>query len=362
MELLIKTGQKKQALRIATSDPLFIDIQIRDLARKMSTRDESVRAPLSDFVATFAGVARDNLNAKMLLTGDFFYQADPALTIINGQQRVRSDLSADIVSSNNHYSDITTNQFSMYKVLTRKPQSIAAAAPQQNVATPVMTSPIAAGLLTTRAWTQAHADAGTNRRLVEFTFRQFMCKPITEWADATSPDDFVGRDVDRFPGSSNEKYQVTCKGCHGNMDGLRGAFAKIDFTNNILSYIPATNPGSTTGVATKMNRNNTVFSEGKQVTNDSWRNYATEGKNADQFGWRGALSGNGIKEFAAMIAESKGFSRCLTKRVFTSVCKREPASGDEKLIRTIADEFEAADYQLKALYENVANRPECLGQ
>ena len=52
METFLANGNQRAAAAVASNDPLFLDVLIRDVARKMSTRDESVRAPLSDFVAT----------------------------------------------------------------------------------------------------------------------------------------------------------------------------------------------------------------------------------------------------------------------------------------------------------------------
>ena len=80
----------------------------------------------------------------------------------------------------------------------------------------------------------AHAIAGTNRRLVEYSFREFTCMPIDKWADASGPDTYIGRDVDRFPGGVHQKFTTTCRACHSGMDSLRGAFARYTFSG--LTY------------------------------------------------------------------------------------------------------------------------------
>jgi hypothetical protein len=355
MEAAINAGRERDAAKIATSDPLFYDVRVRDMARKMSTREESVRAPLSDFVATFVGVVRDSdtTSAKELLTGNFTYRGKAGLMQANGQA-VRQDLMNDFLNSNNHYNDLANpaNKFSLMKVLEKSPiQKVV----MSNANTVPVDHPDPAGLITTRAFMEAHAIAGTNRRLVEFSFRQFMCQPITQWADASAPDDRVGRDVDRAPGGSPNKFMVTCKACHGQMDGLRGAFAMVDFNGNQVRYQAGTNPVG------KMNRNADVFPEGFQMRDNSFVNYATEGKNRDEFGWRSDLQGKGMKEFAAMIANSQGFSRCLVRRVFSNVCKRDAGADEEGLIRAIANDFEAGNYHLRNLFETVALRPECVG-
>lgn len=350
METLLKNKQDRDAAKIATADPLFYDIRVRDMARKMSTRDESVRAPLTDFVATFVGVVRDSdtTSAKELLTGNFTYRADPALTTVNGTQQVRNNELNDIVNSNNHYADIQTRGFSLHAILVRAPgQKI-------NVNNAPADIPDPAGLLTTRQWMAAHADAGTNRRLVEYTFKQFMCVPMTSWADATAPDDRVARDVSRTPAGSNEKYLTTCKACHGQMDGLRGAFARVDFVNNRITYNTGAIPQNG-----KMNRNAQEFPQGYVTTDTSWVNYATVGKNADQFGWRSSPTGMGMAQLGALLANSQGFSRCMVRRTFTEVCKRAPAATEESMIRSVADQFESSGYHMRGLFEIVALRPEC---
>lgn len=353
MESLIASGNERAAVAVATSDPAFYDIRLRDIARKMSVREESVTAPYSDFVATFVGVARDDLDARELLTGNFIYRADTAkVTLADGTLDVRSDLLADIVRSNNHYRDLQSKNYSLYSVLVKEDgQKIYN---EDDAAPAAIPMPDPAGLLTTRQWIDAHADAGTNRRLVEFAFREFMCVPMESWMDASRPDDFVARDVDRFPGGSNQQYQVTCKACHTQMDAFRPAFAYIDRSGSGIRY----RAGS---VAGKMNRNGGVFAGGYVTRNDNWVNYATAAKNSDQFGWRTENTGSGIGSFGRLLANSRGFSRCMTKRLFAAICKRNATSAEEPAIRAIADLFEA-DYKLKNLAETIAISPICISK
>jgi hypothetical protein len=349
MEALIQAGNARDAVKIATKDPLFYNIKVRDMAKKMSTRDESVRAPLNDFVATFVGVVRDSdtTSAKELLTGNYIYVGDPAKTMVAGMP-IPADPLKDIVGSNNHYAAIEKNGFSLFDVLIKQQGQMTTDG--QNL----IPHPDPAGLLTTTDWTTAHAIAGTNRRMVEYAFREFMCLPMTDWADASAPDDHVGRDVDRSPSGSPNKYLVTCKACHAQMDGLRGAFARVDFNNGMPSYQAAK-------VVGKYSRNADQFPSGFVTKDDSFINYATVGKNKDQFGWRSSLAGNGIAQFGAMIAGSQGFSRCMVKHIFNSICKRDPNTGEDTMIRSLADGFENSNYNMRGLFETVVLRPECLG-
>lgn len=349
METLIAANNLRGATKIATSDALFYQNKVRDMAAKMANREESLRAPLNDFIATFVGVVRDSdtTSAKLLLTGNFTYQADPAVIAAGGgTAAVRMADVEDLIESNNHYNDIRAAGYSLKAVLKRVDGQRGMV---NNAASPL---PDVAGLITTRGFMQAHADAGTNRRLVEYSFRQFMCAPITDFADGTMPDDRVGRDVDRMPGGSANKYLTTCKNCHTVMDPLRGAFAKVDWDGNNITY-------STTDVANKMNRNRDQYPAGFATTDDSFKNYATQGKNKDAFGWRNSLNGNGMAGFGAMLSNSQGFSRCMVKRVFESVCKRMPAEAETSAVRQIADDFERDNYHMRNLFEVISLRPEC---
>lgn len=349
MEALLKAGNPRAAAAIASSDPLFLDVQIRDVAKIMSTREQSIRAPMSDFVASFIGVVRDSdtRSAKELLTGNFYYRVDPAIiATLPTNATIRQAEQADIVQSNNHYQDLETRRLSPSAVLI-------AASPQRAMqAGAVVDHPDPAGLLTSRAFVAAHAVAGTNRRPVEEMMQEFMCVKMEEWADGNAPDDRVSQDVTRTPSGSVNLYLTTCKTCHTGMDGMRGAWAFIDFANNAQTI--------STNVLGKMTRNQSEYPQGYRITDNSWVNNAVYGKNADQFGWRSSLSGNGIGGLARMVADSRGFSRCMVRKAFQAVCRRSPLAGEESLVRSLADQFETDGYHMRRMYENVAINPNCV--
>lgn len=345
MEAFITAGNERAAAKIATQDPLFLDVQIRDTARKMSTRDESVRAPMSDFVATFLGVVRDSdtTSAKQLLTGNFYYKVPAAVALANTIPDVEL---TDIIQSNNHYNTLTTRGLSPSAVLQRQ-------APQRvMIAGAAADHPDAAGLITTRSFIEAHAVAGTNRRMVEYSMREFMCVAMSDWADANASDERVAQDVTRTPSGSNNLYLTTCKSCHSGMDGFRGAFAFLDFNNNAQSF------GTT--VVGKMLRNTSEAPLGYRMTDNSVVNNATLTKNADQFGWRTSTSGMGIASFGKMLADSRGFSRCMVRKAFKTVCRRSPLVGEEALVRSLADQFETDGYHMRNMWENVAIQQQCV--
>jgi len=362
------------AASIATSQPGFYNRTVKDFAKRMSNREHEVSVPFNDFSAMIIGVTRDNIDARELLRGDFYYRGRSDRT------SVRSDLIPDFMLSNNHFADLETLNYDLQSVLERVNGQRFYDGVSNTVAANNYDS---AGLLTSRAFLEAHAVAGTNRRLIEFAFSEFLCMPITQWADNTAPDSFVGRDVDRFPTGDHTKYQTSCRGCHGQMDGFRGAFARITFETGFAKHAwvvapdAQTNPNEANnnnnmgtmvqvprGIAGKFNRDSAVFANGINVTDSSWVNYATRGANAQYFGWRqGTESGRGVREFGNMIAESQAYPLCLTKRAFRSICKREPAAADAAMINRVTESFKTVDnYSLRRLFERVAIQRECLGQ
>jgi hypothetical protein len=166
------------------------------------------------------------------------------------------------------------------------------------------------------------------------------------------------------------------------MDSLRGAFSQVDYdertiainnvNNNFVKYTNLWPNGTTaatqvqhstvaTGTVLKMNHN--LNHESAFIVNSTkFENYLNSGNNALFFGWRGASSGYGIKEFGSMLANSKAFPRCMAKRVYESTCKRSPASFDAALIQQAADEFENGGYKMKTLFEVIASSDSCLGK
>ncbi len=362
MVALLNKGDLAGAAQIATADPNFLNITVKLMALEMSTRDETIKTPLNDMVAGIIGVTRDQTDARELLTGNFYY--------VGSGTNVRVDLNADILLSNNHYADLESTRQDLAANLVRVEGQKIATSATTNVA-----NPDPAGVLTSRAFMGAHALMGTNRRLVEYTFREFACVPLSEWADTGASDLRIGRDIDRFPAADHMKFLTSCKGCHTVMDGFRGAFANWDFDGMGLKNATVNTKGGASAfviaadgnnVVTKMNRNNTVFPSGYVMTNNTWVNNAIRPANASFFEWRGStsgetLGGTGVKSFGTLVANSRRFSQCMAKRVYKSVCRKEldTVANKEKL-KQWGDEFEASGYKIKKLYENVATKTECL--
>ena len=359
MAALLNKGDLSGAAQIATQDPDFYNITVKLMALQLSTRDETIKTALNDFVASMIGVTRDMRDARELLTGNFYYRGSG--------DNIRSDLVKDLLISNNHYADLETNRVNLATNLVRVEGQMLATSETATAA-----SPDPAGVLTSRTFMGEHALAGTNRRLVEYTFREFMCVPLNEWADTGASDARIGRDIDRFPAGDHMKFQTSCKGCHTVMDGFRGAFAKWDYDGMGIKHSAVNARGGANnytiatdaqGIITKMNKNNTIFPAGYTTINDSFVNNATRPQNASFFEWRGAATGgNGVKDFGTVVANSRRFSQCMAKRIYKTVCRKDlDVTKDQALLVRWGDEFEASGYQLKKLFESVAVKPECLG-
>ncbi len=361
------------AAAIATSDSRFLNITVRDFASKMSNRAETINVPLNDMTATIIGAVRDDLSAHRLLWDNITYMADTA------KAAVPSTMTTDLLRSNNHYESLDTQRVDLAKVLTRFDKTGAPLKQKIFDGTKAQDMPTPAGILTSRAWLSAHAVAGTNRRLVEFSLREFMCTPLEKVADSTGPDNVVGRDIDRFPGGSHTKFTTTCRACHTIMDGFRPAFAYFTFNNNYVMHA-FTSPAVTkitdednglgmfkskaegaSYVHDKLNHNETVFPGGRITVDDNWVNDAVYGSNMPYFAWK-QTSGKGIAEFGKMLADSRQFPICMAKRIYSQVCKREPASSEDAMINAAATEFSSTrNYNLKFLFQKIVTSKECLG-
>lgn len=383
MEERLNGNDAVGAAALVTENPLFYNITVRNFAGKMSNRDETINFPLNDFTATVIGAVRDNISAKELLYGDFFYMGDST------KAAVSSDDIDDVLRSNNHYDSLDQGNYDLKAVLMKRKQIILKASSTNNnnstqnnninnIIFEAIENPWAAGLLTTRQWAAAHLVAGTNRRAVEFSLREFTCTPIENAADSSGPEDPIGRDIDRNPGGSRSKFTTSCRACHTILDGFKPAFAKMTFSSGFMKH-SALVPNANTinednsivmgvhpdgpGVARKMNHNEETYINGKILKDEKWVNNAGNGTNKNNFGWGPRVSGQGTAEFGKALAESKAFPRCMAKRVFFTVCKREADTKDDAFIKKVAEEFSSTErnYNLKYLFQRIVANESCLG-
>lgn len=556
----IANGDYKAAARYITTTPDFLNVQIKNLSLRLSNKDESVKVGFNDFSALIVGVVRDNRDFREVLTSDYYYDVSGVANDDDPRTRFYNQ---------NNFTPVETAFLDLTKVLTYKPRQQMVITSndtpymQKEKSTPVLTAanhPDPAGVLTTRTFAERNLGGGSNRRAVEFTLKQFLCVSMAEAADSSASDQYVGKDVERFPAGDYNKYLTSCKSCHSVMDGMRPAFAKMDygnFTNSAATGIYSTvhgdffnsnkiatkyseyltsvvNPSTTavipdleknqeesdyykvrynflitrgstptqaattmngilntirdpqtvveliadyrakkqadltvfrnnrnnaqyqadyvktclahlgntaltakvqeerflqcnldskkdmsvlyayytavltadkvsateiarlqgklinrgrqsnvnlmapylqakdqlrlfprnvfdseTGVATKMNKG--TYAYGFTVNSDNFVNNATLGSKSSFFGWRGSnkTGGQGVKDFGRMISESRRFSQCMAKRVYESVCFKKLDTTQYTTLVRLGDRFEALNYNLKSLYQDIALDTSC---
>ena len=325
---LVDAGQALEAAKLIVADPNFLKVRVRAFAIPFVDPAHQPKDTLTDLQALIIGLTRDELDARLLLTGDLRYSGYKSL-----------GLPAVTRGSNDHYAQFDALALDFNRDLERVDKQWE-------------DFDVAAGALTTRGWAAAYYKAGTNRLAVKFALEQFLCEPIDTWKLAGLPDVFVRRDVDRAQGGNPLSYQNTCRNCHSAMDAMGGAFAKLDFAGESLVF-------QSSGVVEKFNKNSYFYPAGFVTTDDSWVNLLSDHPTVD-FGWRGDLQGAGVASFAKTLAGSKAFSRCMVQRVFASVCGRAVQTVDAARLEPMSSAFESDGYNLKNLFATVALEDACI--
>lgn len=350
----IEQGNLMQAARIATQNDDFINYAVKNFAAPMSNRNQSRTVTFNDFIATIMGIVRDDRNMQEALTGNYVYRIDPSTGVPSAN--------SDFVDSNNHYSQAEIRRINYAPNLVVRTQIVTA----ENAPT-VRPLPEAAGVLTSRQWAMEFIDAGTNRRFVEYLFKGFLCTSLDETRTAGLPDHWVRRDVDRAPGGRSATYVNTCVTCHAFMDALTGATARFEYNGGGLRYTPFWDPNngqarqSPPGVARKFNQNGDVFPAGSFVTTDRWENMLDSPSHQRFFGWPSQTTGNGIQSLGAMVANSRRFAQCMSKRVFEEVCMRPAQTSEQSYIDELTDQFVNGNYKLRPVFEKAATYTICSG-
>src|SRR6187549_3257674 len=120
------------AANIATQAPSFYNVTLKNMAVPWTNRDQTVFAPLNDYVATFIGMVRDDVDFSTALSADLTYT-------------VRSVTPAASATSNAHYEAAENNAANLYALLEPTTQSSVLGIP------PAAT----AGFITSRAASEA---------------------------------------------------------------------------------------------------------------------------------------------------------------------------------------------------------------
>jgi hypothetical protein len=329
------------ALNIVTKDPAFYNNTIRNLAMPWTNRDQTVFAPLNDYVATVVGMVRDNVPFNTLLSADLVYIAD-------GSATSTYSLPAYSPGNNDLYQQMDDNGVDLKAHLVSSTQSALTGVP----------ATATAGVLTTRAAAAAFFINGTNRAMFRFTMMNHLCGDLQTIMDTTRPPDRIRQDVTRSPGGDSGLFLNNCIGCHSGMDPMAQAFAYYNFNN--------TDPTTTATVGQivytagqvqpKYFINNTNFPQGYVTPDDHWDNRWRGGVNS-LLGWdpNQTGSGQGAKSLGQELAGSQAFASCQVTRVFKYVCFRAPSNAaDRTQVATMVASFKSSNYSLRQVFADAA--------
>lgn len=334
MEALVAGGNALGAANIATQNASFYNVTLKNMAVPWTNRDQTVFAPLNDYVATFIGMVRDDVPFNTALSADLTYT-------VNGVTPAAS------ASNNDHYVNAETNAVNLMTALQPAAQSSISGIP----------AAATAGFLTSRAASEAFFVDGTNRAMFRFTMINHMCRDMEQVHDTSLPPDMIRQDVSRSPGGDSRIFLNNCIGCHSGMDPLARAFAFYDYDNG-TAEAPGTMRLVYTGgaVQSKYFNNNTNFAPGFITPDDRWENRWRKGQNS-LLGWSGSLpgSGTGAKSMGEELANSNAFAQCQVEKVFKTVCFRAPGdAADRNQVATMTNSFKTGGYHLKQVFAEAA--------
>ncbi len=324
------------AALIATNDPAFFNNTIRNLAMPWTNRDQTVFAPLNDYVATVIGMVRDNVPFNTLLSADLLYVGDASVGV------------AYSPANNTLYQTMDDNNVDLSVHLMKTTQSSVTGVP----------SAATAGVLTTRAAAAAFFINGTNRAMFRFTMMNHLCSDLQTIMDTTRPPDRIRQDVTRSPGGDSSLFLNNCIGCHSGMDPMAQAFAYYNFSNTDTTTAGTTGqivytPGQPQA---KYFINNTNFPQGYITPDDHWDNRWRTGPN-QLLGWDPTQTGSGAgaKALGQELEASAAFASCQVTRVFKTVCFRAPSNAaDRAQVTSMIASFQANSYSLRHVFAEAA--------
>lgn len=335
------------AAHIAMQNPAFYNATVKNFASPWTNEEQDVFVPLNDYSATVIGMVRDSTPFSSLLSADIIYIGAPTL-----------GLPAYSATNNNHYIEIEQRNIDMSSTtnLVAMSQSTVTGLPANATA----------GVMTTRAAARAFFIDGTNRAMFRFTVLNHMCNDMEQIKDNTRAHDRVRQDVSRSPGGDSRLFFNDCVACHAGMDPMAQAFAYYNFeytAGNEDSGRLVYTPGN---VQAKYLINAGNFKYGYVTTDDRWDNYWRVGPNS-LLGWDTQnlslpASGNGAKTMGRELGNSHAFAACQVKKVFKTVCLREPTVDDTTTTSestTITASFKSNNYNMKMLFAETAEA--CMG-
>jgi hypothetical protein len=343
----ILAGNALTAALIATDNPAFYSVTLKNFAAPWTNRNHDVFVPLNDYTATVIGMVRDDVDFRNVLFGDIIYVG------------VGNGIPAYSNSNNANYDALEAQAVDLSDTskLVQRTQSSTTGIPASATA----------GVITTRAASKAFFIDGTNRAMFRFTLLNHLCRDLEQVHDTSRAPDRIRQDVSRSPGGDARVFLNGCIGCHSGMDPMTQAFAYYNFQYDkttdptadagFLTYNDTNDIDATTGtrVVRKYFNNNTTFPYGYITMNDHWDNYWRHGQN-EVLGWDSGLpgSGDGAKSLGQELANSQAFAQCQVEKVFTNVCLRAPQdANDRSQVSSMVSDFQS-DYNLRKVFAESA--------
>ncbi len=323
-------GNANTAADIAMDNVNFYNVTLKNFAAPWTNRDRSVFVPLNDYIATVIGMVRYDDPFNELLSGDITYVGRAGVVP-----------AAPSAINNDHYEQLERNNINLRDELVFAQQSSINGLP--SLAT--------AGVMTSRAASEAFFIAGTNRAMFRFTLLNHLCNDMEQVHDPSLPTDRIRQDVSRSPGGDSRLFLNSCIGCHTGMDPMAQAFAYYNFDENsgALQYTAG-------AVQPKYFNNDLNFPQGFRTPNDNWDNYWRKGQNSYLgFDPLRSGSGQGAKSLGEELGNSYAFAACQVKKVFRTICLRSP---EDDLDRTRVDQiitaFRGTGYRMKQVFADTA--------
>ncbi len=346
-DTIVNNGPVAAAL-MATDDPAFYNVTLKNFVAPWTNRDHNVFVPLNDYTATVIGMVRDDVDFRNVLFGDILYVG------------VGNGIPAYSASNNANYDALEAQAVDLSDTgkLVQRAQSSVTGVP----------AAATAGVITSRAASKAFFIDGTNRAMFRFTLRNHLCRDMEQVHDTSRAPDRIRQDVSRSPGGDARVFLNGCIGCHSGMDPMAQAFAYYNFQYDkatdptadagFITYndVGAVDPITGTRVVKKYFNNNTTFPYGYITMDDHWTNYWRNGQNA-VLGWDSGLpgSGDGAKSLGQELANTQAFSECQVEKVFENVCLRAPSDqADRDQISSMVTDFQQNGYKLRQVFAESA--------
>lgn len=349
MQLLIDNGNAQAAAELAMQHPDFYRTTLKLFASAATNRDQDVFEPLNDYSATVIGLVRDDVDFRQLLQTDVLYVGADSLGLPPYQS-----------NNNEHYLALERQAVDLGQYLQPRAQTALNGLPADATA----------GVMTSRAAAKAFFYLGTNRAMFRFTLMNQLCTDLEPLKDITITPGRIRQDVSRSPGGDSRIFNNRCIGCHAGMDPMAQAFAYYDYqfsdedgSNGQIFYqqTGTQNAQTQSRVQPKYHFNAGSFPYGYQTPDDQWVNYWREGQN-QSLGWDSSLpgSGQGAKSLGEELANTTAFAQCQVKKVFRTVCLRDPETlSDVDSVTAITERFRSTGYKMKQVFADTATY--CMG-